>query len=155
MFCFQPWAFKELKFPFCTVRKWYKNQNFLEAFGVWVSLLSVLNLLFPVHINLLLSCFFVLVCWPEHWHAFCDAWQTRSHLIREQKIYHSSPEIVASYRGTKRFFWFTVSSWQSYWENGTACGWRWVRPGVEVKCSWGDAGTPSLPFFPNFARAAP
>lgn len=138
IFCLQPQTFKELKLPFCSVRKRYRKQNFLKAFHVGISLLYLLPL--QANITLLLSCFFVLVCWPEHWCAFCDAWQTREHLmmtrITEQKIYCSSFEILASFRGTKRFSLFTAPSLQCRCRDGNPRGWSWVRLGGEVNCSW-------------------
>lgn len=108
--------------------------------------------------SLLLSCFLVLVHWPEHCHAFCDAWLNKSHLmmakIREQKIFHSSLEVVVAFKGTKSLFWFTLPSWQSLGRVGShmaGAGW-----GQEWK--WAVAGEVQEPFifyfFPNLAKAA-
>lgn len=96
--------------------------------------------------SLLLSCFLVLVRWPEHCHAFCDAWLNKSHLmmakIREQKIFHSSLEVVVAFKGTKSLFWFTLPSWQSLGRVGShmaGAGW-----GQEWK--WAVVGEVQEPF---------
>lgn len=55
--------------------------------------------------------------------------------ITEQKIYCLSFEILASFRGTKRFSLFTAPFLQCRCRDGNPHGWSWVRLGGEVTCS--------------------